>query len=141
MALSFHTFADKFSGTTQKCTNDHHVVVLGASPKSFRYSNRAVKTFKKQGYPVTPVHPVAQRIARLPVVNTLEDITKSVQTLTLYVGAKRLTSLVDSILGLSPERVIFNPGTESPVLEQHLEAAGIPWFRACTLVLLSTKTF
>lgn len=141
MSLSLHTFVDKLSGTTQKSTKDHHVVVLGASPKLFRYSNRAVKTFKKQGYPVTPVHPVAQRIARLPVVNTLEDITEPVHTLTLYVGTKRLVSLVDSILGLSPKRVIFNPGTESPVLEQHLDAVGIPWFRACTLVLLSTRTF
>ncbi|MEN8130911.1 MAG: CoA-binding protein [Pseudomonadota bacterium] len=141
MALSLHTLVDKLSGTAQKSTKDHHVVVLGASPKPFRYSNRAVKTFKQQGYPVTPVHPVAQRVARLPVVNSLEDIAKPVQTLTLYVGTQRLPSLIDSIMGLSPERVIFNPGTESPVLEQHLEAAGIPWFRACTLVLLSTRTF
>lgn len=119
----------------------HHVVVLGASPKPHRYSNRAVKTLKHQGYAVTPVHPAVQTIEELPVANRLDEIQSPVHTLTLYVGSQRLSPLVDGVMLLSPERVIFNPGTESITLEQHLEAAGIPWLHACTLVMLQTNTF
>ncbi len=119
----------------------HHVVVLGASPKPHRYSNRAVKTLKHQGYAVTPVHPVLRTIEELPVANTLGEIYRPVHTLTLYIGPQNLTPLIENVMLLSPERVIFNPGSESKALEQHLEAADIQWLHACTLVLLQTNTF
>jgi hypothetical protein len=47
----------------------------------------------------------------------------------------------DAILALRPGRVILNPGTESPALEQALTTAGIPWQHACTLVMLRTGQF
>lgn len=119
----------------------HHVVVLGASPKPHRYSNRAVKTLKHQGYSVTPVHPVVRTIEELPVANKLNEIQRPIHTLTLYVGPQRLNPLVESVMLLAPERVIFNPGSESQMLEQRLETAGIPWLHACTLVMLQTNTF
>jgi predicted CoA-binding protein len=119
----------------------HHVVVLGASPKPHRYSNRAVKTLKHQGYAVTPVHPVLRTIEELPVVNSLGEILRPVHTLTLYVGPQNLTPVIENVMLLSPGRVIFNPGSESKALEQQLETADIPWLHACTLVMLQTKTF
>ena len=122
-------------------SSTHHVVVLGASPKPHRYSNRAVKTLKYHGYTVTPVHPVLRTIEELPVANTLGEINRRVHTLTLYIGPQNLIPLVEHVMRLSPGRVIFNPGSESEVLEQHLENANIPWLHACTLVMLQTKTF
>jgi predicted CoA-binding protein len=119
----------------------HHVVVLGASPKPHRYSNRAIKTLKHQGYAVTPVHPNVRTIEELPVANRLDEIHRPVHTLTCYVGPQNLKPLLESVMLLSPERVIFNPGTESQELERCLETAGIPWLRACTLVMLHTNTF
>lgn len=119
----------------------HHVVVLGASPKPHRYSNRAVKTLKHQGYAVTPVHPMVRTIEKLPVVNTLDEIHRPVHTLTLYIGPQNLNPLIENVMLLSPGRVIFNPGSESKILEQRLEAADIPWLHACTLVMLHTNTF
>jgi hypothetical protein len=49
--------------------------------------------------------------------------------------------LQEAILALKPGRVILNPGTESPDLEQALSDAGIPWLHACTLVMLRTGQF
>jgi hypothetical protein len=42
---------------------------------------------------------------------------------------------------MKPGRVLFNPGTESAVLQAKLDEAGIPWEEACTLVLLGTGMF
>ena len=115
---------------------DHHVVVLGASPKSDRYSNRAVRLLRAEGYRVTPVHPSASQIEGLAVVHDLEQIRDPVHTLTLYVAP-----LIDALIGLRPGRVVLNPGTEGEELERRLDAAGIPWLYACTLVMLRTGTF
>lgn len=119
----------------------HHVAVLGATPKPERYANQAVRLLLEKGYRVTPVHPKITEIEGLPVAASLQDITDSVDTLTLYVGPARLEPMTDAILALAPGRVIFNPGTESPALQQALDGAGIPWEEACTLVLLRTGQF
>ena len=120
---------------------DHHVVVLGASPKPGRYANMAVRLLKDKGYRITPVHPKFTEIEELPVVNQLADISETVHTLTLYVGTERLADMIDSILALNPERVIFNPGTESAALQQALDDKNIEWLEACTLVMLRTDVF
>ena len=120
---------------------NHHVVVLGASPKPTRYSNNAVRLLLEQGYRVTPMHPSCRRIEGLAVVHRLEQVERPVHTLTLYLSPARLGPLIDSVLALAPQRVIFNPGSELAGLEQRLEQAGTPWLHACTLVLLSIGTF
>lgn len=119
----------------------HRVVVLGASPKTGRYSNQAVRLLKEHGYPVIPVHPAFGEIEGLPAARRLADVAPPVHTLTLYVAAARLPAVAGEILELRPGRVIFNPGTESPPLQARLDEAGIPWLEGCTLVMLRTGVF
>lgn len=117
------------------------VVVLGASPKPGRYSNKAVKLLLEQGHGVIPVHPAIAEIEGLLVVASLAEIGTRVDTLTLYVSPAHSTPLIADILALNPARVIFNPGSENPALQNALEAQGIPSEKACTLVLLNTGRF
>jgi predicted CoA-binding protein len=121
--------------------HNHCVVVLGASPKPTRYSNQAVKFLKEQEYRVIPVHPKVAQIEHLPVVNTLRTITEPVHTLTLYIGAQCSYKLIDDIIEVNPMRVIFNPGSESMTLEQHLRRHHIVCIHGCTLVMLRTGQF
>lgn len=124
-----------------KHPKDRCVVVLGASPKPIRYSYQAVKLLERAGYRVIPVHPKVERIDQIPVVANLSLIREPVDTLTLYLGEDRSRGLIDAILRLAPERVIFNPGSESAELERALHAHHIPFEQACTLVLLRTHQF
>ena len=129
------------SDNLEKQPHHHHVAVLGASPKPERYSNQAVCLLLEHGYQVTPVHPKLEQIEGLQVAPTLSDIEQSVDTLSLYVGPKRLSPMIDEILELKPGRVICNPGTESKELQERLDTAGIPWLEACTLVMLRLGNF
>ncbi len=129
------------SDNIEKKPQQHHVVVLGASPKPERYSNQAVRLLLEHGYTVTPVHPKFDQIEGLQVASTLSDIEQAVDTLSLYVGPERLSPMIDEILELKPGRVICNPGTESKELQERLDAKGIPWLEACTLVMLRLGTF
>lgn len=117
------------------------VAVLGASHKPERYSNQAVRMLKEYGHEVIPVTPGRAVIEGLPVAPDLGSVQGPVDTLALYVGPERSAQLQEGILALKPGRVILNPGTESPVLEQALDGAGIPWQHACTLVMLRTGQF
>ena len=119
----------------------HHVAVLGASPKPARYANQCIRLLQHHGYKITPVHPRFALVEELPVTHSLAAITEPVHTLTLYVGPAHLEPQVDDIVRLGPGRVIFNPGTESRMVQERLSAAGIEWFAACTLVMLKTDQF
>ena len=117
------------------------VVVLGASPKANRYSNMAVKQLKSNGYRVIPVNPVHSVVEGLETVSSLSDINESVHTLTLYLSPVWSERIEADIINLKPERVIFNPGTESSKLRESLSNSGIPYLEACTLVMLGTGQF
>ena len=114
---------------------------MGASNKPERYSFQAVKLLAEKGHAVFPVHPALATIDGVPVFKQLGDIPVPLHTLTVYVGPERSTALAAAILAARPQRVIFNPGAENPVLAQQLQAAGIQVENACTLVLLRTGQF
>jgi predicted CoA-binding protein len=116
-------------------------VILGASPKPARYANRAQRLLTRQGYRVTPVHPRYREVEGLPVAAALAEVTGPVDTVTLYVSPTHLEPLLDELIALGPRRVIFNPGTESQRVQDALDAAGIDWLEACTLVMLNTGQF
>ena len=49
--------------------------------------------------------------------------------------------MINDLLELKPRRVIFNPGSENPVLEAALLEAEVLVDHACTLVLLTTNQY
>ena len=125
---------------------DKIAVVLGASRRKERYSYKALKQLQIAGYPVIPVNPAYKDIEGIPCAANLAEAVEAagsigIHTLTLYIGPRNLESYKEEILETSPARVIFNPGTESPMLQSELDTAGIPWKNACTLVLLSTDQY
>ena len=117
------------------------VAVLGASPESERYANRAQRALLAAGHQVVPVSPSYEEVDGLETVASVGEISEPVHTLTLYVRPAILTGLLDDIVAFAPQRVIFNPGTEHARAQQTLRDAGIEVLEACTLVLLSTDQF
>jgi predicted CoA-binding protein len=117
------------------------VAVLGASPKSERYSNMAVVLLREKGHEVVPVNPAFTEIEGLKTCPDIQSLPGDVHTLTMYVGAAKSAGLAPDILKLNPKRVIFNPGSENPELQKTLAAAGVEVKEACTLVLLRTGQF
>jgi uncharacterized protein len=117
------------------------VAILGASAKPERYSNKAFHMLRQYGHEVLPVSPALKDLDGIKVFASLSEIAGPVDTLTMYVGAAISTGLTSAILELKPKRVIFNPGSENPQLEEELSEAGIDVEEACTLVLLRTNQF
>ena len=115
-------------------------VILGASPKTNRYSHLAQVELKKIGEETIPVHPIATEILSVPVINHIKDVWQPIDTLTVYVSPTRFAPLVDDIIRLSPKRIIFNPGTECPEL-YHEFPEHIVLKEACTLVMIKTGQY
>jgi predicted CoA-binding protein len=117
------------------------VAVLGASDNPERYAYKAIEKLAGKGFAVIPVNPTLKEVLGLRVLPSLGEIDTKLDTVSVYLSAQRSTQLAGEIVATRPGRVIFNPGAENPALESRLDAEGIPWLHACTLVLLATDRF
>ncbi len=117
-------------------------VVIGASSKTSRYSNRACIMLDAAGIEFVPVGVDNGYILDKQIFNIRKKpIVEDVHTISLYINSLRQKKLYDYILSLNPKRLIFNPGTENSELKELAEKQGIEVEEACNLVLISTGQF
>jgi predicted CoA-binding protein len=117
------------------------VAILGASDDPSRFAFKAKKMLESYEHKTILVNPKLSSIDGETVYAKVSDIKESVDTLTMYVGAKISDTLIDDILKLHPKRVIFNPGSENLNLENKLKMADIEVVEDCTLVMLQARRF
>ena len=115
-------------------------VVIGASDNPARYAYKATIALQKKNHEVIPVGLKDGEINGIKIIKGKVDIF-NVDTITLYVGPAHQPFWYEYIIGLQPKRVIFNPGTENPELEQLLQESKIETIEACTLVMLSIGNY
>lgn len=115
-------------------------LVLGATTNPERYANMAVKNLQKHGHDVVAVGNKEGEINGINIeTQTLQF--EDIDTVTLYLNPERQKDYYNYILGLSPKRIIFNPGTENAELVALANAKEIETEYACTLVLLNTGQY
>jgi len=115
-------------------------LVLGASLKTERYSNRAINKLVAHKINTKAIGLVKGEVAGVNI-ETGQPLYKNIDTITLYLNPKRQKDYYDYIIALKPKRVIFNPGTENNELMDLLKLHNINFETACTLVLLTTDQY
>ncbi len=115
-------------------------LVLGASLKPSRYSNLAINRLVNNNHPVEAVGLREGEVAGVEITAEKEKF-ENIDTVTLYLNAKRQEEYYDYIISLKPNRVIFNPGTENPEFYNLLKESNIEVEVACTLVLLASNQY
>lgn len=115
-------------------------LVIGASTNPERYSYLAILKL------LTHHHPVVALGNRKGMVQSVEIATEpqllnNIDTITLYINPSLQQQYYAYIIGLSPKRIIFNPGTENTELADLAAQKGIKTLEACTLVLLGTGQY
>lgn len=115
-------------------------LVFGASPNPARYSYIATKRLNQFGHETVPVGIREGVIDGIGILKGYPEVD-AVDTITLYIGAKRQPDHYEYLLSLNPKRIIFNPGTENPELVQLAREKGIEVVIACTLVMLSVGDY
>ena len=124
--------------------SDKSVLILGASVKAERYSNKAEKALKKHGYDTVLLGLRKGDVDGNPIHTNIESVLetgKDIDTVTLYLGSQNQNDLLEFVDKTDAKRVIFNPGTENPRIYKSLEDRGVIHEEACTLVLLSLNQF
>lgn len=117
-------------------------VIIGASSHPWRFSYKAAHMLLEYGHVIVPLGIKKGTVAGIAI----QDIQQhpaigDVDTVTLYINPKNQLSWYDYILQLSPNRIIFNPGTENTELAQKARDKNIEVVNNCTLVMLQSNIF
>lgn len=115
-------------------------VVLGASNNTHRYSYLATVELLKNGYEVIPVGIKKASIENIPIQRDYPE-NDSIHTIAMYLSAQNQECYYESILKNPPKRVVFNPGTHNPVLEEKLKNIGVEILHSCVLIMLNNNQF
>ncbi len=115
-------------------------LVLGASLKTDRYSNFAMRSLVDKEHEVIGVGLKEGVVAGVSILKG-KPVLEDIDTVTLYLNASRQEEYYEYILSLHPKRVIFNPGTTNRDFEELLTKNNIGFENSCTLVLLSTGQY
>lgn len=116
------------------------VLVLGASTKANRFSNKAIRLLRLYRHDVLAIGLKPGQVDDVLIQTDWEGI-KNIDTITLYLNPQRQQALLEHIISVKPKRIIFNPGTENPELHALALEQGIRLTYDCTLVMLHNKTF
>ena len=114
--------------------------MLGASENPSRYSNRAISALKNSGEAVVAVGKRNGSAHGIPI-STKWPENGTVHSLSIYLNPQNQEELIAKIIELRPQRIIFNPGSENPVLEKAAQEAGIECLHACTLVMIASNSY
>ena len=115
-------------------------LVIGASIKAERYSNKAIIMLRDHGHPVKAIARRDGSVRDVDFDTSLIDYD-NIDTVTMYLSDKNQEDYEEYILSLKPKRIIFNPGAENPSLYKKAKEEGIDVINACTLVMLSTHQY
>jgi predicted CoA-binding protein len=117
-------------------------LIVGATDNPERYAYRAADLLQAKGIPFIPIGIKKGMVFGKEIVDLRQKpLLAGIHTITLYLGPTNQTEWVDYLIALQPKRIIFNPGTENPLLFQKAKASGIEVLEACTLVMLTTGQF
>jgi len=115
-------------------------LVLGASLKPERASNRLLHMLEEANIHAVAVGGQAGTVGRTPILTQLPELD-NIHTVSLYLRPALQEIYMNRIIELEPQRVIFNPGAENPAFEMQLQSKGIETENACSLVMMRLHQF
>lgn len=118
-------------------------LIAGFSPRPGRFSLMAYESLTRHGHTVYLMNNRGGAFEGRRVFRFCphELFPGQVHTITLYMRAAHQKQYYDCFLGLRPERMLFNPGTENKELYDLCLAQGIEPVEGCTLVMLNTGQY
>jgi uncharacterized protein len=112
-------------------------LVLGASTKPERFSNKAVLKLQRLNYQVIAIGLREDYIGNLRIMKGMPADLGPVHTIAMYLGQRNQKQYYEYILSLKPERIIFNPGTVNAELAEIARNSGIVTINDCILDMLN----
>ena len=109
------------------------IAIIGASKDKSKFSNKAVRAYKKHHHVVFPVNPNVREIEGLRCYPSLFEVPLDLDAVSLYVPPEIGVKVVDDILKKGIKKVYLNPGAESKEIKDRLKNNKIQVILKCSI--------
>ncbi|MBD3335782.1 MAG: CoA-binding protein [Candidatus Eisenbacteria bacterium] len=109
------------------------IAIVGASQDKDRFSNKAVRAWKRRGWTVIPVHPRHEDVEGLKAYPSIAEVPEGVDMASLYVPPQVGIKVLDELRAKGIRQVYVNPGAESDELLEKARRLGLETIVACSI--------
>ncbi|KTD41281.1 CoA-binding protein [Legionella parisiensis] len=115
--------------------------VIGASSNREKYGNKVLRCYLENGKKAYPVHPKEDSIEGLPVVHSLSQLSKEVESISIITQPAVTEKIVEEAIKKGIKNIWMQPGAESNLAIQNCKLhkinviAGGP----CILIVLNYR--
>ncbi|MCX8064040.1 MAG: CoA-binding protein, partial [Candidatus Hydrogenedentes bacterium] len=110
------------------------VAIIGASADPTKYSNKAIKAYRAQGWTVYPVNPNLDEVEGLPCYKSIEDVPEPIDRISVYVPPAIGKQLLHSIAKKKHTELYINPGAEDTELIELAKSLDLNPIYACSIL-------
>lgn len=110
------------------------VAVLGASANRYKFGNKAVRAFVRQGYQVYPINLHERIIEGQAVYRSMHELPGRPDLVSVYLPAETTLRLLPEIAARGCDELWLNPGSDSPEVLAQAEQLGLNVIQACSIV-------
>lgn len=111
------------------------VAILGASTNRRKFGNKSVRAHHQQGYVVYPVNPKAEEVEGLKAYARLSEVpVEELDRVSIYLPPQLGLEALEDIKQKGAREVWFNPGAESPEIEQRARELDLTIIMDCSIV-------
>ena len=112
------------------------VAVIGASSHRYKYGNKALRAFARQGFTVIPINPNEASVEGLATYPSVLDVPGQIDMATLYVPGHIGVKVIDDIARKGITEVWLNPGADDDEVLARAKALGVKVIRACSIMAI-----
>ena len=110
------------------------VAVIGASSHRYKFGNKALRAFAKQGFTVLAINPNEKEVEGYKTYPSVLDVPGTIDMATLYVQPDVGVRVMEEIARKGIPEVWLNPGADGDEVLRRARELGVKIIQACSII-------
>lgn len=112
------------------------VAVIGASPHRYKFGNKALRAFEKQGFTVLAINPNEDAVEGHKTYASVLDVPGKIDMATVYVQPDVAVKVIEEIARKGIPEVWLNPGADGDDAIRRARELGVNVIQACSIMAI-----
>ena len=112
------------------------IAVIGASSHRYKYGNKAVRAFLRQGFTVIPINPNESSVEGIATYASVLDVPGPIDMATIYVPGHIGVKVIADIAKKGIPEVWLNPGADDDEVLARAKTLGVKVIQACSIMAI-----
>ena len=112
------------------------VAVIGASSNRYKFGNKALRAFARQGFTVLAINPNETEVEGYRTYASVLDVPGAIDMATVYVPPDVGLRVIEELARKGVGEVWLNPGADGDDVVERARALGLNTIQACSIIAI-----